>query len=84
MKPLSRQWTEAEIARLRELAAKGATVLRASAALSRSSSSVTKMARTLGLELAGVRAAKAINRQKIAAAEKLLRPGSRRNDGSFA
>ncbi len=84
MKPLSKQWTESEIARLKELAAKGASTMRCSAALGRSSSSVSKMARTLGFELAGVRAVKASNRQKIAEAEKSLPPGSRRNDGTFA
>jgi len=79
-----RQWTSDDIEKLKRLAESGASVMRCSAALGRSSSSVTKTARTLGLQLAGVRAVKATNREKIAAAEKSMPPGSRRNDGTFA
>lgn len=54
-KPLIRVWTEAEISRLKQLVEQGATLMRASAALRRSKSSVQKKARELGLRLPGVR-----------------------------
>lgn len=84
MKPITRPWTEAEIARLRELAASGASAARASSALGRKTSAVTKQARKLGLHLAGVREVKAKNKDKIDLAEQGLRPGQRKNDGSYA
>lgn len=54
-KPLIRVWTEAEVIRLKQLTDQGATLLRASAALRRSKSSVQKKARELGLRFPGVR-----------------------------
>jgi hypothetical protein len=41
------------------------------------------MARQLGLSMAGIREVNAGNRLKIENAEKDLRPGSQRNDGSW-
>lgn len=79
-----RQWTSDDIEKLKRLAECGASVVRCSAALGISSSSATKMAGTLGPQLAGVRAVKAINREKIVAAEKSLPPGLRRNDTALA
>ncbi|RYH67988.1 MAG: hypothetical protein EON54_03245 [Alcaligenaceae bacterium] len=55
----SRSWTEADIARLRELSAKGASVTRAAAALNRKTTAVTKLARMHGIPLAGTRQLKA-------------------------
>jgi hypothetical protein len=57
--PTKRSWTDADIARLRELSAKGASVARAAAALNRKMTSVTKMARLHGIPLAGTRQLKA-------------------------
>jgi hypothetical protein len=51
----SRSWTLADVTRLKELAASGASVTRASAALNRKMTSVTKMARLHGIKLAGTR-----------------------------
>ncbi|QUS40674.1 hypothetical protein RPMA_18930 [Tardiphaga alba] len=82
MKPVVRRWTDEEIEKLKALAAQGASALRCSAALNRSSSSVTKTASKLGVELRGVRAVKADYRQEVEKAERDLPKGSRRNDGS--
>jgi len=54
----SKSWTEADIAKLIELAESGASVLRAAAALNRRAV-VTKKARELGKPLRGVHAIKA-------------------------
>ena len=51
----STSWTEADIARLKELSAKNASAVRAAAALNRSLSSVKRMARIHGLQLTGTR-----------------------------
>jgi hypothetical protein len=59
MKQVVRPWTDADIARLRELAAGGATAMRAAAALGRNSNAVKKMAREHELKLVGTREAKA-------------------------
>lgn len=83
MKPVVRQWTESDIQRLRELMDKGASAIRVSAALNRSLSSVKKMARQLGGDLAGVRDLKADRKKRLQEAELVLRPGQRRNDGTF-
>jgi hypothetical protein len=83
VKRLSRPWSEGEIARLRELVEKRATALRCSAALGRPVPSIRRMARELGLSIAGVREINAGNRRRIENAEKDLRPGSQRNDGSW-
>ena len=48
-------WTDADLARLKELSAKNASAMRAAAALNRSLSSVKRMARIHGLPLAGTR-----------------------------
>jgi hypothetical protein len=58
-RPTSRSWTEADIARLRELSAKGASLTRAAAALNRKTNSVAKIARMHGISLAGTRQLKA-------------------------
>jgi hypothetical protein len=83
-KPLTRRWDEAEIARLRALAASGASAARASSALARKITSVTKMARKLGLHFAGVRELKAASKARNELAERDLRRGQRKNDGSYA
>lgn len=62
-RPLSKTWTDEDIAKLRALAAQGATRLRAAAALRRGTNSIQKKARELGLELPGVRATKAAVRE---------------------
>ncbi|QUS37850.1 hypothetical protein RPMA_02485 [Tardiphaga alba] len=51
----SRVWTEADIARLKALALQGASLTRASAALNRRMTSVTKMARLHGVKFPGTR-----------------------------
>lgn len=63
MKPLSRSWTDADIERLHELAAEGATAMRATSALGRRSEAVKKAARQHGLKLIGTREAKAAIRK---------------------
>lgn len=83
MKPLVRPWTDSDVRKLKDLMSKGASAVRCSAALNRSVSSVKKMARSLGGELLGVRELKADRRKKLAEAEKVLRPGHQRNDGTF-
>ena len=83
MKPLVRRWTADEIEKLRTLMEKGVSAARCAAALKRSEQSVKKAARLLGGDLAGVRAIRARSRQAIAAAERDLPPGARRNNGTF-
>jgi hypothetical protein len=58
-RPLTRQWTENDIAKLTRLSEGGATLARASAALNRNSNSVQKKARELGLRFAGPREVRA-------------------------
>jgi len=67
-KPLIRVWTEAEVDRLRQLTEQGATLMRASAALRRSKSSVQKKAKELGFRFPGVREVRA-SLQKSGATE---------------
>jgi hypothetical protein len=55
----SRSWTEAEITRLRELSAKGSSVVRAAAALNRTTKAVMRIARIYSIRLAGQREMKA-------------------------
>jgi hypothetical protein len=55
----NRSWTDADLARLKDLAAQGASLSRASAALNRRMASVTKKARLHGLKFAGTRQLKA-------------------------
>jgi hypothetical protein len=55
----SRSWTEADVAKLRELSAKGASVVRAAASLNRKTTAVMKIARRHGISLAGTRQLKA-------------------------
>jgi hypothetical protein len=57
--PTSRSWTTADIAKLRELSGKGASIARAAAALNRKTSAVAKIARREGIVLAGTRKLKA-------------------------
>lgn len=57
--PISRTWTDEDIAKLRDLAARGATRLRAAAALGRGTASIQKKARELGLSFPGTRETKA-------------------------
>ena len=54
-----RPWTEEEIARLIELAERGASVVRAAAGLHRRTNVVAKKAREIGKPLKGARAVKA-------------------------
>jgi hypothetical protein len=83
MKPLVRRWTEQDLQKLRLLMSQGASASRCAAALNRSASSVKKAARQLGGELAGVRALKAQRRDMLQREEENLRPGQRRNDGTY-
>ncbi|WP_398472929.1 hypothetical protein [Tardiphaga sp.] len=55
----SRSWTDQDIARLQQMAAEGASILRAAAALKRNTSSVAKLARRHGIKLVGTRQLKA-------------------------
>lgn len=55
----SRSWTDADIARLRELSLQGASVIRAAAALNRKTTSVVKIARRHRIPLVSVRQSKA-------------------------
>lgn len=59
MAPITRPWTDDDIAKLRKLAAAGATLMRASAALNRAGTSVQKKARSLGIRFPGVRQVRA-------------------------
>jgi hypothetical protein len=52
-------WTESEITRLKELSAKGASVVRAAAALNRTTKAVMRASRIHGIRLAGHRQIKA-------------------------
>jgi hypothetical protein len=81
-KPLSKAWSDEECARLMQMVRAGASVTRCSAAFDRPTNSVRNQARRLGTPFAGSRANKAAKMAKIAAAEKLLPPGSQRYDGS--
>ena len=64
--PIYKLWTPEHDQRLTQLAAQGATVLRAAAALRRPLNSVRSRARKLGLSLMGVRQV----RQKLASSLK--------------
>lgn len=55
----SRSWTDSDIARLKQLAAQGASINRAAAALNRKTAAVTRFARRNGIDLAGTRQLKA-------------------------
>lgn len=55
----SQSWTQADIARLRQLSAEGASVTRAAAALNRKTTAVAKQCRAQGIALVGTRQAKA-------------------------
>lgn len=59
MVPINKVWTVEEIERLMTLADSGATLMRASAALGRSGSSVQKKAREVGKSFAGARQVRA-------------------------
>jgi hypothetical protein len=83
MRPLVRRWTYEDLQKLRVLIAQGASAARCSAALSRSESSAKKAAHQLGGELAGVRELKARRREMLQRDEESLRPGQRRNDGTY-
>jgi hypothetical protein len=56
---ITKFWTDADVAKLIILADQGASLLRASSALNRPSTSVTKKARELGKSFPGARAMKA-------------------------
>ena len=51
----NRSWTDADVEKLRELSAKGASLTRAAAALNRKTTAVAKIARIHGIALAGTR-----------------------------
>jgi hypothetical protein len=53
--PITRAWLDADVLKLKQLHAEGATLLRACAAMKRPMASVKKRARELGLHFAGVR-----------------------------
>jgi hypothetical protein len=61
---IARQWDTEDIAKLKELADKGASALRAAAALGRPITSVRRKAFDLGISLAGVRKVRADLRDK--------------------
>jgi GcrA cell cycle regulator len=65
-------WSDAELNRLAELAASGATPLRAAAALKRNLSSCKNQARKLGIPFTPVWKMRKAIREKCAAAEKQL------------
>jgi len=56
--PISRPWSQNDDEELGRLAAQGATVLRATAAMGRRSQIIKKRAAELGLKLVGMREAK--------------------------
>lgn len=56
--PLYRPWSQSDDDELRRLAAAGATVLRATAAMGRRSQTIKKRAGELGVKLVGMREAK--------------------------
>lgn len=57
--PITRRWTEEDIAHLLQLIEEGATLMRAAAALNRGTASVQKKARSLGKQFDGVRQVRA-------------------------
>lgn len=59
----SRSWTDADITRLKELSAAGASINRAAAALNRKTTAVQKVARAHNISLVGTRQAKATVRR---------------------
>jgi hypothetical protein len=63
MAKLNQPWTSEDVAKLMVLASAGATLLRASAALRRPSSSVTGKAKELGQSFPGVRGVRALLRK---------------------
>ena len=73
-RPLTRQWTNEDVAKLTQLIESGATLTRASAALNRNGNSVQKKARQLGLLFPGVRAVRASLRESGA-----IEPGPKRS-----
>lgn len=58
-RPITRKWTDADIARLIALSEQSSSLIRAAAALNRNTASVQKMARQLGRHFPGVRETKA-------------------------
>lgn len=79
-----RQWTSDHLEKLKELADKGASLMRRAVALKRNQSAVKKQARVMGLSIPGLREVKAASRARIAEAEQGLKSGTRKFDGSFA
>ncbi len=55
----NRTWTDADIARLKKMASKGASIARAAAALNRQTTAIAKVARKHKIDLAGTRKLKA-------------------------
>ena len=66
----SQLWDDAQVERLKQMAASGASMLRISAALRRNTTSVQVKARKLGIPFVGLREAKKLRDAKIAEAEK--------------
>ena len=56
--PIYRPWSPSDDEELKRLAALGATVLRATAAMGRQTQTIKKRARELGVQLVGMREAK--------------------------
>jgi hypothetical protein len=81
-RPITRPWSDDDIALVTRLVADGVSASRCSAVLKRPISSVRVKARSLGLKLMGIRETKAKYSAKLAEAERKLPPGSWRNDGS--
>jgi hypothetical protein len=64
-------WTPEDEEKLRQLAAKGASLLRACAAMGRTSGVIRKKAKQLGIQFDGVRKVRAANRILAENAERL-------------
>lgn len=82
MKPIVKSWSAEDIERLRQMVLDGASVTRCSAAFNRPTNSVRNQARRMRIPFVGIRVTKAAQKLKIAAAERMLPPGSLRYDGT--
>lgn len=83
MPALSRRWTLEYNEKLKLMAENGDSAMKCAAALKRRVDSVKKQARTLGVEVRGVRAMRNNSREKIGEAERDLPAGAQRFDGFF-
>ena len=65
-------WDDGQIARLKKLLENGSSIVRAAAALGRTSNSIQTKARIMGFPYINARDAKRVRNAKIEAAQKLL------------